>query len=283
MQRNLNTKSKAVANEYDATIYQAGQVSVTGMLADLSVVMLLASVLVVLLAGFVKGAVGFAMPMILISGIGSFMPAEIAIAALILPTVMTNLLQAFRQGLGHAWASFRRFWRFNLVLFVMILLSAQLVRILPQSALFLLLGGMIVFFGILQLAGWKPQIRQGFERLTELSVAMVAGFFGGLTGVWGPPTILYLTALDVPKQESVRVQGVVYLLGSILLLGAHLKSGVLNSQTLPYSALLVAPALLGQFAGLKAHDRMDQALFRRLTLVVLVIAGLNLLRRGAFG
>ena len=44
--------------------------------------LLLASILVVLGAGFVKGAVGFAMPMILISGIGSFMPAEIAIAIL---------------------------------------------------------------------------------------------------------------------------------------------------------------------------------------------------------
>ena len=211
------------------------------------------------------------------------MPAEIAIAALILPTVLTNFMQAFRTGLGDAWGSFRKFWRFNLVLFVMILLSAQLVRVLPESVLFILLGGMIVFFGSLQLAGWKPSIRQGFERLTEAGVAVVAGFFGGLTGVWGPPTILYLTALDVPKKESVRVQGVVYLLGSVLLLSAHLRSGVLNAQTVPYSALLMIPAFIGQIIGLKAHDRMDQALFKRLTLVVLVIAGLNLLRRGFLG
>ena len=104
-----------------------------------------------------------------------------------------------------------------------------------------------------------------------------------MTGVWGPPTILYLTALDVPKKESVRVQGVVYLLGSVLLLSAHLRSGVLNAQTVPYSALLMIPAFIGQIIGLKAHDRMDQALFKRLTLVVLVIAGLNLLRRGFLG
>ncbi len=254
-----------------------------GMLADTSTMLLLVSLLIVLFAGFVKGAVGFAMPMILISGIGSIMPAEVAIAALILPTVLTNLIQAMRQGLGHAWASFRKYWRFNLVLFVMILASAQLVRILPQAVLFSLLGGMIVVFASLQLAGWRPIIRKGFERVTEFGVACLAGFFGGLTGVWGPPTILYLTALDVPKKESVRVQGVVYLMGSILLLGAHLQSGVLNAQTLPFSALLLLPALIGQLVGLKAHDRMDQALFRRLTLIVLVVAGLNLLRRAVFG
>jgi hypothetical protein len=35
--------------------------------------------------------------------------------------------------------------------------------------------------------------------------------------------------------------------------------------------------------GTWAHDRMDQALFKRLTLVVLVLAGLNLLRKGLLG
>lgn len=251
-------------------------------LADIPLMALLAALAIASLAGFVKGAVGFAMPMIMISGLGSFLPAEVAIAALILPTVASNVIQAFRNGLGDAWKSFRKFWRFNLILFVMILFSAQLVRVLPQAVLFLLLGGMIVIFASLQLAGWRPAIRRGLERTTEAVVAVIAGFFGGLTGVWGPPTILYLTALEVPKRESVRVQGVMYLMGSVLLLGAHLKSGVLNSQTLPYSALLVVPALFGQIIGIQAHDRMDQALFRRATLAVLVIAGLNLLRRGFF-
>lgn len=255
----------------------------TGMLSEIGTFWLLASLLVVLGAGFVKGAVGFAMPMILISGIGSFMPAEVAVAALILPTVVTNSVQALRQGLGHAFASFRKFWRFNLVLFVMILLSAQLVLLLPQAVLFTILGAPIVLFAVLQLVGWKPVIPQGFDRLAEFCVALLAGFFGGLTGVWGPPTILYLTALETPKAESVRVQGVIYMLGSLLLLGAHLKSGVLNAETVPYSALLVLPALIGQFIGFSVQDRMDQKLFRRMTLLVLAIAGLNLLRRGFFG
>lgn len=255
----------------------------TGMLDDLSVWMLVLSLLVVGLAGFVKGAVGFAMPMILISGIGSFLPAEVAIAALILPTVITNLRQALRNGVWQAFESFRKFWRFNLVLFVTIALAAQLVTVLPGQALFVILGVPVVGFALVQLWGWVPVVRDAHRRAFELGAALVAGFFGGLTGVWGPPTILYLTTMNLPKSESVRVQGVMYLLGSFLLLGAHLKSGVLNSETIPYSALLVVPALLGQYWGIRMHDRMDQALFRRATLFVLVIAGLNLVRRGLFG
>jgi hypothetical protein len=37
------------------------------------------------------------------------------------------------------------------------------------------------------------------------------------------------------------------------------------------------------FAGYRVQDRLDQALFRKLTLAVLVLAGVNLLRRALAG
>ena len=95
-------------------------------------------------------------------------------------------------------------------------------------------------------------------------------------------TVLYLTALDTPKDEQMRVQGVVYGVGALLLAVAHLKSGILNATTAPLSTLLLLPALLGVGLGFALQDRIDQALFRRLTLIVLVVAGLNLVRRGLF-
>ena len=78
----------------------------------------------------------------------------------------------------------------------------------------------------------------------------------------------------------MRVQGVVFLLGAVILTGAHLASGVLNAQTLPLSALLVLPGLAGMLAGLWVHDRLNVAQFRRWTLVLLALSGLNLVRRG---
>jgi uncharacterized membrane protein YfcA len=111
----------------------------------------------------------------------------------------------------------------------------------------------------------------------------LAGVFGGISGVWGPPTVALLTALETPKQEQVRVQGVVFGLGAVILMLAHLASGVFNAQTAPLSALLVVPSLVGMALGFVVQDRIDQSLFRRLTLLVLLVAGLNLVRRGLLG
>ena len=52
---------------------------------------------VALFAGLVKGVVGFAMPTILISGLTFVLAPEQALAALIVPTLVTNGWQALRQ------------------------------------------------------------------------------------------------------------------------------------------------------------------------------------------
>ncbi len=238
---------------------------------------------VTLFAGFTKGAVGFALPMIMISGIGSLISAEVAIAGLILPAFVTNIQQSLRQGLASARESFRKYWKLNAILLVMIYLCAQLVALFPEWLLFLILGIMVTLFALLQLSGWKAKIRDGMTNVVEVAAALVAGFFGGLSGVWGPPILMYLIARGAPKDEMMRVQGISFLVGSIVLVAAHVQSGVLNASTLPFSALLVIPALIGQKVGQMLHDRLEVDKLKRLILFVLLVAGLNLLRRGILG
>ena len=245
--------------------------------------LLAAAVLMALFAGFVKGTVGFAMPMIMISALGSFLPPEAALAGLILPTLVSNVWQALRQGISLALASARLHWRYLGMLLFFIALSAQTVTILPAWALFLILGVPVTGFALIQLVGWKPKIETEKRLPAELGIGAFAGAIGGVSGVWGPPTVLYLTAMDTPKVEHIRVQGVVYAVGAIMLTLAHLKSGVLTAQSIPLSLILLVPALLGMGLGFAVQDRLDQALFRKLTLIVLVVAGLNLVRRGLLG
>ncbi|MBV7407925.1 sulfite exporter TauE/SafE family protein [Maritimibacter sp. DP1N21-5] len=250
------------------------------LFSDLPVWMFLAGTMVLFMAGFVKGAVGFALPMITISGLGSFLPAELALAVLIAPTFVANVWQASRQGWRAALASA---WRFRVYLGMVVLfisISAQLVAVIPDRVLFLAIGGPLVVFGTVQLVGWTLRLRSDTRTRDETIIGAVAGFIGGMSGIWGPPTVLYLTAIDAPKAEAMRVQGVIYGLGAVVLLLAHLRSGVLNAETLPLSLAAVVPALVGMGLGYLVHDRMPQATFRRAMLFVLVIAGLNLIRRG---
>lgn len=247
-------------------------------MANLGPLTLVFALSIALLAGIVKGVVGFAMPMVLISGLSTITQPDLALAALILPTVVTNGMQALRHGARAAWQSARRFRVYLLVGAAALVLSAQLVTVVPLQLLLGIIGVPVVLFALLQILGW--QLRLARQRAgTEAGIGAFAGFLGGMSGIWGPPTVMYLTALNTPKAEQVRVQGVIYGLGALVLLGAHVVSGILRADTLPLSAALVVPAILGMWIGGRLLDRIDQRLFRKVTLVVLLLAGANLCRR----
>ncbi|MFK7938479.1 MAG: TSUP family transporter [Roseovarius sp.] len=243
---------------------------------------LLLALLVGFAAGLIKGVVGFGVPTVLMLGISSFASAEVALAALILPALLTNGWQALRQGPGAAWASVKQYRVFVAVLLAVLVCSAQLVPVIPESVLLLIVGVAVSVFVGSQIIGYEQRLPTQGAQKTQAGFGALAGFLGGVSGIWGPPTVAMLTAMRTDKTEAVRVQGVIYGLGAVALLVGHLSSGVLRSDTAPLSLVLISPALLGLWVGFQIHDRIDQSTFRKATLVLLLLAGLNLIRRGIF-
>ena len=250
---------------------------------DLPIEILAIAVAITLFAGFVKGAVGFAMPLIMVSGLTAVMDPAVAVATIILPIVVSNALQTFRTGLGPAIEAVRSVWRYVLSVCLAIAVFAQFVPHIEPQVFYLILGVPVVLISVVQLLGVRLVIPLRHRGWAEWVAGLISGMLGGLAGTWGPTTILYLLAIDMPKVRQIVVQGVIYGTGSVTLLGAHLASGVLNTGTAPLSAAMVIPAMAGMWLGFKLHDRLDQVLFRKAVLAVLIVSGANLVRKGLGG
>ena len=210
-------------------------------LTEYGLVAALGATLALAAGGFAKGVVGFALPLIAVSVLGSFVPYQVAVALLDRADAGLEPLPGLRNGLGPALGSLRDFWWLNLVLMVMIALSAQLVVALPdRAALRASSASRCRAFGATQLAGWRPRFRAGTRPGSRPPSRWSAASSAASPGIWGPPIVMYLVAADLPKAEMIRAQSLSFLLGSLVLFGAHLHSGVLNAVTLPASAWLVA-------------------------------------------
>lgn len=253
------------------------------LVSSFSVPMLGTALAIVVFAGVVKGTVGFAMPLIMLSGLSAFMDPKLALAALILPTVAANAVQTFRKGLAQVMETLRAFWRYLLIVCVMIFIAAQGVALIPTRVFFGVLAVPVIALSLIQLFGVRLTIRPERHKISQWIMGGISGILGGLAGTWGPTTVLYLLAIDTPKAKQMVIQGVIYGLGSVVLLSAHLKSGILNTTTFPFSALFIIPALIGMQIGFQIQDRLNQEVFRKVTLVLLIVGGLNLLRRAFFG
>ena len=254
-----------------------------GLLSELPLLLLGAAIGIAVMAGVVKGVVGFALPLIMVSGLSSIMEPQLALAGIMIPVLFTNALQTLRQGFAAAIEAAREFWRYLAIVCVAILISAQGVAVIPTQVFYFVLGVPVVILALIQLFGVQLRIPPHRRNVAEWIVGIISGVLGGFAGTWGPTTVLYLLAIDTPKNRQMVVQGVIYGLGSVMLVVAHLQSGILNKDTAPFSAMLLFPALAGMWIGFQIQDRIDQAVFKKVTLIVLVIAGLNLLRKGVFG
>lgn len=238
--------------------------------------------LVALFAGFVKGAVGFAMPLLMLSGLSVFLEPALAIAGLIMPTMLSNVIQAFRFGPQAVWRTIVEYRRYILIVCMTIVGVAQFVTRVAPDAYYLILGIIFSSLAMVQLLGWQLVIPPGRERIGEIGVGLAAGAIGGFSGSWGPPTVLYLLALNTPRAKSMLVQGVIYALGSFSLVAGHVTSGVITWPSIVFSTFLLAPALIGQRIGWRMGDRLEPDSFRRIVLFVILLAGANLIRRGIF-
>lgn len=235
---------------------------------------------VTFLGGLVKGGIGFAMPIVMMSGLAGFMPTTDALALMILPMLVTNLHQSLRNGIRAAWRTLCD-WRWHIVpVLVSMAIAARYANVIPQGVMLVSLGGPVLLYAFWQLMGWPMRMSVRNPRRAEVITGLIGGIYGGLAGIWGPPLVVLLISLETPKAEQVRVLGTTFLVGTTGLMLMHGATGIFDARTAPLSLLLVLPAVLGIMAGFRMQDRLDLAQFRRWTLIMLMLTGANLLRRG---
>lgn len=239
--------------------------------------LLLIAALTFLLAGTVKGVAGIGLPTAVVSILSQMIDPRQAIALLILPALVTNFWQVwrgryFRRGVEELWP-------FALALFITVWIFAQLVAGVQAGHLILGIGCVIVLFVVTNLFGAPLDIPARLDRPAQIVAGSVSGVMGGLTSIWAPPMVIYLLGRKFPKNEFVGASGFLILAGTVPLLAGYWQSGLMTGTLAGYSALMIAPTVLGFAIGEKLRARISPQRFRLVVLVLFLLMGLNLIAR----
>jgi uncharacterized membrane protein YfcA len=240
-------------------------------------------ILVLALAGLIKGTLGFGLPLVAISLLSNVVEIHLALALVTLPIVLSNLWLGL-QG-GDFPGTLRKYWMVVLAIGVGIFAGSRVLVGIDKNLLMFLLGTVIIVFALAEQfnSGAGLVIPPHAERRWGIAAGLVAGLMGGLSTAYGPPLIMYLTALRLPKEVYIGTLGVIWFFASIFLVAAFSSVKILTPYTAVLSAFSVIPVFIGMALGKRLRARIDQHLFQRLTLIALVILALNLLRRGLWG
>lgn len=235
------------------------------------------AVLVLVLGGIVKGAIGVGLPVIAVAVLSSFLPVPLVLALVTLPIVLTNFWQAIHS--GNPMEPLRRFWPMIVFLLVFIWLSAKLVVSLDPRVLYALIGVAVISFTITSRFNVVQSVPPSAEKWAGPLAGTIGGFIGGISTIWGPPMMMYFVMLHLPKEAYIRAVGLVWFIASIPLVLAYIRHEILTAATATASALACIPAFLGLAVGQKLRQHINQEKFRKLLLVFLFLVGLNLIRR----
>ena len=235
-------------------------------------VTLTAAVVIVAIAGVVRGITGFGGAMVATPPLALLLGPHLAVPVVLLleSVVAAPMLVQTRH---------RVQWRVigpivlaacaTVVFGVMVLAKTEPQLIRRAIAV------TVIVFAIILLRGWRYT---GQPRLvTSVGLGAIAGAMVGATSIGGPPVILYLLSGPAPV-ETTRANLTLYVtvtsLVGIVILWYY---GLFNARA-GWTSLWLAPAYyLGLLCGQRLFSRFSDTRFRQFTLLLLIVVSTGIL------
>ncbi len=225
--------------------------------------------------GAVKGLAALGLPLVAIPLVTLVVGLKQAVALLVVPMIVSNFVQSF-QG-GNFRASLGEFRVLALVVFVFALAGTQLLVRLPQRALELALGSALIALPLV--LHFRPGIAvsPAQRRWADPAVGVIAGLLGGIAAYYGPPLMIYLLGMRLPKDRFVSAISLLYWIAGLGLFIGVYASGIGDLSLFVYSVLMLVPTGIGMWLGQRVQLRLSEAAFGRLILWVYLATGATFL------
>lgn len=223
--------------------------------------------LVVFAASLVGGLTGFGFALVLAPNLMLLISPKEAVPVVALLSVVLNLL-LFYESRAHARPGEIKMLVVSGLAGTVI--GSVLLVYINVPLLKMLVGAVIVPFALAQLLNVQIRLE---SKLYQIPVGLLSGFLGGATSMSGPPVVLFFQNRGLDKRLFRANLVAYFLLLYPVTLPAYWLGGLLTVDVV-YSAALAAPAMIaGALIGARLVHRVDERLFRTITLLLVIATG----------
>ncbi|MDH4108646.1 MAG: sulfite exporter TauE/SafE family protein [Gammaproteobacteria bacterium] len=234
-----------------------------------------------LVAGLVKGVVGFGFPVIALAIMTIAIGLLDALAIVILPAFLTNLWQATSG--GHLRDIVGRLWSYMLMAVIFIVVGSRYLNVGNAAQLTATLGGLLCLYAVFSLARVSFVVPRKAEPVLAPLLGIINGTLTGLTGSFMVPSVFYLHATGFRGEYLVQALGIYFCLSSFTLAASMAGRDLISIDHALLSALALVPSFVGMSAGRRLRRRIDPAGFERAFFTAVLLLGASLLWRAARG
>jgi uncharacterized membrane protein YfcA len=230
-------------------------------------------------AGFVKGVLGFGFPVIALIVLTLAFGLFDALAIIVVPTLATNVWQALSG--NYLGEIIRRMWLYFLVALITIFITSFFISEINVNWLTGMLGGVLFFFSLSRLLNFHFVVPRERETVLSLVLGTINGALTGFTGSFMVPSVLYMQALGFNRDMLVQAMGTFFALSTIMLAVSLGSNGLISGEQLMISVIALAPSFAGVFAGRWVGKQVNEEHFQKLFLAMVLALGAYIMIRSA--
>jgi uncharacterized protein len=227
-----------------------------------------------LLAGFVKGVIGLGLPTVSMGLLAVTMPPSHALAIVIVPAIITNIWQTFVG--PYLRDIIRRLWPLMAGTVVGIWLNADMLTGPYARYGTIVLGLLLVIYAIVGLSKLSFKVARRDEKWLGGLVGLITGVVSAATGVQVLPSMPFMQAIGMEKDELVQALGVFFTVATVALAFNLTAAGLLSASTALPGAVAMAASFAGMFIGQAVRSRLEPEAFRRWFLIAMILLGVYL-------
>ena len=224
----------------------------------------------ILLASFVQGLTGFGFALIAVPLLSLFIPETRNITPIIvIYGFITNIFIGYE---ARQYIDFRKIIPLIVLGIIATPIGTIMLIYFKVKTLKLIIGIVITMTAFLMLNQYKIKVKN--EKLSYGVVGLLSGILNGSTGLSGPPIVLFLRNQDMDK-DVFRANITFYLIATnIFAIILFSIEGIISRSVLHFTLLYFPALVIGVFAGIKISAKINETIFRKITIYLIALLGL---------
>jgi uncharacterized membrane protein YfcA len=140
----------------------------------------------------------------------------------------------------------------------------------------IVLGILLVIYAIIGLNKFSFNVARSDEKWIGGIVGVMTGVVSAATGVQVIPSMPFMQAIGMEKDELVQALGVFFTVATLALAFNLTAAGLLTAATALPGAVAMVAAFTGMFIGQAVRSRLQPDVFRRWFLIAMILLGIYL-------
>jgi len=171
--------------------------------------------------------------------------------------------------------SFSHIWRLLLAAIIAIPIGVELLRVVDEQLIRTVLAFVVIGYVLMNvLLDHLPKLE---HPLWGYALGFIGGLLAGAYNIGGPPAVIYATGRQWLADEFRANLQTYSLINNIVVVLAHARNGNLTPDVLQLFVFVLPIVAIGMLVGFSLNNRINQSIFRKIVLALLLISGIRLL------